>query len=509
MNATETRCDLLVVGSGLAGLFAAIRAARDRDVILVTKGRLGVSNSFQAQGGIAAAISPEDSPEEHLADTLRVGGGICVERAVRMVVEEAPRRIDDLVALGVRFDGDPGPLELGLEAGHSRRRVLHAGGAATGARVIEVLSRQAADEPRLRVIEHARLSALLVGERCDGAEIEVEQGQRLRVLAAATLLATGGPCGLYRRTTNPRGASGEGLALAYLAGAQLADVEFIQFHPTAVVGHGIDGFLISEAVRGEGGRLVDENGERFMTAYHPAAELAPRDVVARAVRSERSRGREVFITMAHLQPRLVEARFANLARTLHAAGLDLAGDPVPVAPAAHFMMGGVRTDLDAQTSIPRLFAAGEVACHGTHGANRLASNGLLECLVFGERAVQASSAWDRPARAAAESAPWSRPHGRRLPTEDRGERPELGELLDLHAGVVRSGAGLSEMLDSMPPLLECTHTETVARLICEAALFRRESRGAHFRTDHPRADDAFHGHSSLKVGEAPRLVAWE
>jgi L-aspartate oxidase len=357
-----------------------------------------------------------------------------------------------------------------------------------------------------------------VDGECVGFDALRESGERLRLRARATVLASGGPCGLYRRTTNPTGATGDGLALAYSAGAVLADLEFVQFHPTAVVGHGIDGLLISEAVRGEGAWLIDENGERFMTAYHPAAELAPRDVVSRAVRQERVAGHETYLTAAHLKPEFVRRRFPSLVRLLDSAGLDLCSDRIPVAPAAHFMMGGVRTDLVAASSVPRLYAVGEVACHGTHGANRLASNGLLECLVFGHRAASASASL--PAPEGPRGVDYQdRPAPARV-LERRGRpgqilgRAELGELLDLHAGVVRDADGLQRLVAALPPAGLGTMSETVARLLAESALFREESRGGHFRADFPQARADFAGHTfiqragGLGLGDWSEEIAW-
>src|SRR5580765_810241 len=356
--------DLIVVGGGVAGLYAALCAAAEADVLLLSSGPVFASNSYFAQGGVAAAVGDGDDPELHAEDTLRAGRGLCRESAVRTLCNQAPARIADLVELGVEFDDD-----LGQEGGHSRRRVVHAGGAETGKAIAQALAARAWAHPRITISEGEGVVALRTcGGRCEGVVTD-----RRAVGARATVLATGGFAALWERTTNPPGAIGRGLALAYRAGAALADLELVQFHPTAMLA---DGFLLSEALRGEGALLVDDDGSRFTD------ELAPRDVVARAI-AERG--------AARLDLRGIErARFPGLMATLVRAGYDPAAEPIPVSPAAHYTVGGIVTDLDGRTTLPGLFAAGECACTGVHGANRLASNSLLECLVFGRRAALAS-----------------------------------------------------------------------------------------------------------------------
>lgn len=457
--------DLVVVGGGVAGLSAALAAAEADEgarVLVLAKAPVAASNSWQAQGGVAAAVGRGDSPELHAEDTERAGRGLCRPSAVRVLTAEAPARIEELVERGVAFDAG-----LGREGGHSARRVVHAGGAETGRAIAEVLAGRVRAHPRIEVArEH--VSRLWVDEgRCAGVVTE-----RGAVSAQATLLATGGYAALWQRTTNPLGAIGEGLTLAYRAGASLADLEFVQFHPTALVA---DGFLLSEALRGEGALLVDEDGARFTD------ELAPRDVVTRAIAA---RGR------ASLDLRPVErSRFPTLMATLERAGYDPAAEPIPIAPAAHYTVGGVVTDLDGRTTLDGLFAAGECACTGVHGANRLASNSLLECLVFGRRAGRAALGEPRirpestPAPVAAE------------PVVDGDVRRALWR----DAGVIRSGAELAHLLVAQPLL---------PRLIAVGALERRESRGGHFRSDFPATDDAFAGHIVLRRGEQARLEPW-
>jgi L-aspartate oxidase len=453
---------LTVVGAGAAGLYTALSAARlGAQVRLISAAPLAGSSSYWAQGGLAAAVSDEDSPEQHLADTVAAGRGAVRESAARVLCDEAPRAVEDLSALGLAFDADRhNQLALGLEGGHSRRRIVHAGGAATGRRLIRELSALVAEHPGIEVLEGRRVIAVLTGEgRCAG--VRLDDGQTLT--SAATAMATGGAAALWARTTNPSGATGGGLLLAYLAGAMLADLEFMQFHPTAVVAaNGTDGFLVTEAVRGEGAKLLDSGGNRFVD------ELAPRDEVARAIARQMhdSGAPSVDLDMREVDPAL----FPNVVTALRRAGIDPERQLVPVAPAAHYMMGGIATDLDARATLPGLYAVGECSCTGLHGANRLASNSLTECFVFGARAARA--ALEEP-----ELPPGVRPDAEQPP------RPELTpasrEALWRHAGIERDGAGLAQLSEDQHPLV---------RLIAVAGITRTESRGAHQRRDHPDTD---------------------
>jgi L-aspartate oxidase len=438
--------DVTIVGAGVAGLTAALTAAdAGGSVLVVAKGAVDTSNSWAAQGGVAAAVGADDDPGLHAADTLAAGRGICSESAVELLTREAPQRIADLVELGVEFDDG-----LGREGGHSRSRVVHAGGAETGRRIAEVLAARVREHPRIDVAE---------GERIDSLS---------SLDARAVILATGGYAALWERTTNPRGAVGEGLLLAHAAGAALADLELVQFHPTALLD---DGFLLSEALRGAGATLLDDDGERFTD------ELAPRDVVARAIAARDG---------ANLDLRTIERdRYPSLMATLERAGYDPAGEPIPVSPAAHYAIGGIVTDLDARTTVPGLYAAGECACTGVHGANRLASNSLLECLVFGRRAALA--ALDGPAL-----------------VSDTGIRcltpaDDVGAALWRDAGLIRSATGLERLLDAPSELV---------RLVARSALARAESRGVHFREDFPAEDDALAGHLVIRPGGEPALERW-
>jgi L-aspartate oxidase len=479
VSAAPVRADALVLGAGLAGLYAALAAARSgADVVLATKGSLQASNSYMAQGGVAAVVADDDSFAQHAADTIAAGRGLGDPAAVDVLVREGPSRIRDLEGFGVRFDRDPaGAYRLGREGGHGRRRILHAGGAATGAAIAGALIARVAAEPRIRVLEHTAALALAGdGEACAGAWLLGHDELRL-ARARMTLLATGGACALYQRTTNPPGATGDGIALAYRAGAAVRDMEFVQFHPTALAGGG-RAFLISEAVRGEGAHLVDAAGRRFMLDVHPDAELAPRDVVTRAIEALMTAGGAAHLDLRHLDREHVLTRFANLAAGCRRAGLDLAADLIPVAPAAHYLMGGIATDLDGATSIAGLYAVGECAATGVHGANRLASNSLLECFVFSGRAVADGLT------AAAPAADAGRPPVRPLA---RAPLAELRRRMWDGAGPVRSEEGLTALLtwlgerpDSNPAL--------VAGMIAGAALRRTESRGGHLRSDHPETD---------------------
>jgi L-aspartate oxidase len=463
---TSDRADLLVVGGGVAGLFAALCAASEADVVLVSKGSLMSSTSSLAQGGIAAAMGEDDSPELHAADTLRAGRGLCRPSAVAVLTTEAPARIRDLVELGVEFDEG-----LGLEGGHGKRRVVHAGGAATGDRVARVLAERVLAHPRIRVTEGEKLLALETERgRCVGATTD-----RRTISARATMLATGGAAALWERTTNPRGAAGEGMATAYRAGAALADLEFVQFHPTTLVDSSL---LLSEALRGEGALLLDERGRRFTD------ELAPRDVVARDIAA---RGTALLDLRA-----IDRARFPTLMGTLEESGYDPATVPIPVAPAAHYTVGGVVTDLDGRSEVAGLYAAGECAATGVHGANRLASNSLLECLVFGRRAALAALGEPESLRRA-----FGRPSPDALDTDVVTD--SLRRALWDDCGLVRDAAGL-ERLRHAPHLL--------ARLIAQSALAREESRGSHFRADFPLERDVFDRHVVLRPDAGPVLETW-
>ena len=478
--------DIAVVGAGAAGLYAALCAAREgATVVLISATPLAQTASYWAQGGLAAALAADDSFELHLADTERAGRALVRLSAAEILVREAPARVEDLQALGVRFDGDrSGGLALGLEGGHSVRRVVHAGGSATGRRVVRQLSARVAAERRIAVFEGARARALWTDRdpphpRCRG--LICEDGRI--VDARAVVLATGGSAALWARTTNPPGSQGIGLLLAHAAGASLADLELLQFHPTAVIGlAGREGFLITEAIRGEGATLHDStSGERFVN------ELAPRDEVSRAIQARLTATgqRSVGLDMRAIDP----AHFPNVVAALRDAGLDPMRELVPVAPAAHYMMGGIVADLHARSTLPGLYAVGESSCTGLHGANRLASNSLSECFVFARRAVlhalSESHDASRPASAAEIEALGALSCSPLATSETR-------DALWRDAGIVRCAEGLSRLLDDPHPL---------ARLLALSALTREESRGAHQRSDRPERDPALDHRHVLISGE--------
>ena len=503
----DLECDFLIIGSGIAALRAALDLDAAGETLILTKGGAAQGSTAFAQGGIAAAVGAGDSPGLHAADTIAAGAGLCRAAAVQALTEQGPRYVRELLDWGARFDREPGgEAALAREAAHSVRRVLHARDA-TGREICRVLWKRIAGCARVRVIEHALVVDVAVnGARCTGVRFLDDRGRLASVTAAATLLATGGAGQVFRETTNPSVASGDGIAMAYRAGARVADLEFVQFHPTVLDVAGAPRFLLSEALRGEGAVLVNAAGERFMQRADPAGELAPRDRVARAIAREgqRADGR-VYLTMDHLEPAFVRARFPTIADACRRAGLDLARDRIPVCPAAHYMMGGVDVDLDGHTSVPGLLAAGEVACTGVHGANRLASNSLLEGLVFGAVAAGAMRRWaaehGRPRSAPA--APPAPAGGDRAPAAPAGLSERAArDLMWRDVGLFRDGPRLTRALETLeawaaalepaarvPAAARLASIVTVGRLVARAALRREESRGAHYRSDFPERND--------------------
>jgi L-aspartate oxidase len=482
-DTTIVDAEVAVVGAGAAGLYAALTAARaGARVALVSATPLAQTASYWAQGGLAAALAVDDSPDLHREDTERAGRGIVRRSAAQLLCREAPRAVRELEALGVRFDADGhGNLALGLEGGHTRRRVVHAGGSATGRRVVRQLSAVVVEEPRIEVLEQARACApWTVDGRCVGVMLEDGRGVRAR----ATVLATGGAAALWARTTNPPGSLGIGVLLAHHAGAALADLEFVQFHPTAVTGiKGREGFLITEAIRGEGATLLDAEHERFIE------ELKPRDEVSRAIAEKmvEQGTRNVWLDMRHVDPML----FPNVVGALRESGLDPATELIPVSPASHYCMGGVVADLDGASTVPGLYVVGETACTGLHGANRLASNSLTECFVQGKRAALAGL--DEPRFPVAPDDP---PGSGPIAPPAQATRDALWR----DAGLTRERAGLELLLEDPHPL---------ARMVAACALLREESRGAHFRADFPVTDRALDGHHAVvRGGRPPVFEPW-
>lgn len=501
--------DFLIIGSGIAGLLAALRASQNGKVIILTKKDLLESNTIYAQGGIAAAIGAEDSPELHLKDTLKAGAGLCEEEAVRILVNEGPKGIKELISLGVNFDKWGDRLALTKEGAHSKRRVLHARGDASGREIMRALSQRVKENRRIKVWENTTaIDFLTKNNTCYGVVAQESSAGKLKIfLAQATILATGGVGRVYQVTTNPEVATGNGIAMAYRAGAELVDLEFVQFHPTAFCCPGAPNFLISEAVRGEGAYLRDKNGERFMPDYHELAELAPRDIVSRAIvaQMEKTRSKNVFLDLRHLEPALVQRRFPNIRENCAQYGIDILKDQIPVAPAAHYMMGGVKTDTWGKTSLERLYACGEVACTGIHGANRLASNSLLEGLVFGARVAQAAEiiAQEFNLEDLADLDFYWYSQAGKLSNQGELEIDLIRKTMTEKVGIIRSlssleeaqrvWAGLAWVLEKEAVTLkqvELMDILLVATLITQGALIRQESRGGHYRLDYPERNDA-------------------
>ena len=515
MPSFPSETDFIVVGGGIAGLRAAIGLAEAGRVLVVTKQEVTESNTQYAQGGIAVALSDDDEVELHLQDTIDAGDGLVNAEAARVLVEEGPTRIQELIAWGTEFDRSGTKLTFTREGAHSRSRILHAYGDSTGREIGRALIAKAQNIPQIAFTEFEFTTDLcLDGDQVSGVAMLAADGTPKTVRAKAVLLATGGAGQVYSDTTNPPVATGDGIAMAYRAGAAISDMEFFQFHPTALSLPGAPRFLLSEALRGEGAFLLNPARERFMPRYHPLAELAPRDVVARAIVQEIAASKATpavaYLDLRHLNPAHLRERFPRIYATCRQYGIDITTDLVPVRPAAHYLMGGIKTNLDGQTSLRGLYAAGETACTGVHGANRLASNSLLEGLVFGARAAETMrsevGSHARPScpqeiggadsNAALQTAQW------------------LRAAMWQHAGVVRDEAGLKELLQQITngePLLKLPSKRTdfetknllaVGELIARSALAREESRGAHFRSDCPRRDDErFQKHSVVTAGK--------
>ena len=513
---TEPRYDHIIIGSGIAGLNTALLAARHGSVLVITKGRIDDCNSRYAQGGIAAAVGPGDSPARHRQDTLDAGAGLCDPDAVAVLTEQGPDRIASLIRWGVPFDTIHGQIALGREGAHSLPRILHAGGDATGQRIEDTLAQRVRATPAITVLEYTHAIRICVDAAgvVGVAALDAASGERRIFRSSLVTISAGGAGQLYRYTTNPAVATGDGVALAFLAGAAVMDMEFYQFHPTALWLESAPTFLLSEAMRGEGAILRNAAGQPFMADYHPMADLAPRDIVARAIAAEmeRSAGQPALLDISHLPPAAVANRFPTIYAECLRYGLDITRQPIPVAPAAHYMMGGIRIDTWGRTGVPGLYACGETACAAVHGANRLASNSLLDTLVFSQRLVAATQG-DAP--------PYAPPpdtDNLRLALPNRAmvcasvperSRENLPDLMWRNAGIARNGTRLlltARILNlwqrTMPPPatpadFELRNLLVVARLLVEAALQRRESRGAHCRADFPEPSPVWQRHIVL------------
>ena len=511
----EAPFDIIVIGSGIAGLCAALEASTRARVALLTKGDLEDGCSRWAQGGIAAAIGDDDTAQSHYDDTVAAGRGLCNPAAVRVLVEEGPARVRQLVEWGVMFDTQDGTLQLGRESAHSRSRIVHARGDGTGLEVETALIRRVR-ESDVRVLERSMVTRLLVDDegRCAGVElVDTDTRSRRRLSTAAVILATGGAARLWRCSTNPESATGEGVALAYNAGADVSGMEFVQFHPTALSLRGAPRFLISEAVRGEGAHVVDGAGRRFLFEADRAGELAGRDVVARAIWQHLQRSGEpsVYLDCRPLGAR-APLRFPGIHRACQEYGIDMTQDPIPVAPAAHYTIGGVRTALDGATTLDGLYACGEVASSGVHGANRLASNSLLESVVFAHRAAQSAmrGIGERASAPVSGGTMSANQHGAHIISARLRRR--LGDALWEGAGMVRDAHGLEHAAAACAEVFAAAGTDdsidavrvrswaTTARLVCTAARLREESRGCHLRADHPVSSDQWHGTLVMRQG---------
>jgi len=515
------QADFLVVGSGVAGLRAALELSRAGRVLVLTKGHPLQSSSIYAQGGVAVAMSEEDDVAIHLTDTIKAGHGLCRKEAVRVLVEEGPHRIQELIKWGAKFDKAGGKFAFAREAAHSRSRILRARGDATGNEMVRVLIAEAMKQRRIQRLDyHFTVDLVVESGRCCGALVLDEHaGRRFLLPARAVVLTTGGAGQIYARTTNPPNATGDGMAMALRAGAVLQDMEFVQFHPTSLYLPSSPPFLLSEAMRGEGGQLRNSKGELFMQRYHPMGALAPRDIVSRAIWAEMAatKARHVYLDVTHLGADFVKRRFPTIYATCLRYDIDITEEWIPVSPSAHYMMGGVWTDLNGGTTVPGLFAAGEVACSGVHGANRLASNSLLEGLVFGARAADAAIAYagrhETPSLASHEAALRHEHFG----SVDDAEkiRSSLRRTMWGQVGVIRSGesliracAQLSRWAQLMAQpfsnraALEVKNMVQVAQCIAEAALWRENSVGAHYRSDFPQNKRAgWQQHSRLSIEE--------
>ncbi|MBQ8437474.1 MAG: L-aspartate oxidase [Alistipes sp.] len=523
--------DYIIVGSGLAGLYAAYKASAKGSVAVITKSFLRESNSFNAQGGIAAVTSRDDNPEIHKSDTLIAGRGLCEDRSVEILVNEGPDRIAEIIAEGMEFDTVNGVLALGLEGGHHKRRILHAGGDATGRWITEFAIKKVLERDNISIFENTLLLDLLVSEgecygvRCwsenEALQSAGEKGSEVLLYANHVFLTSGGASAVYARTTNPQTTIGDGLAIAYKSGCRILDMEFIQFHPSGLyLKDSQRAFLISEAVRGERAHLLDKNGKRFMVPIHELAELAPRDIVARSIYKQMQKDGMPYVTLSlqHLDKEMILQRFPGIYAQCKEFGYDLTQE-IPVAPAAHYSVGGVMSNNEGRTDVKRLYVCGEVAATGIMGANRLASNSLIECLVFASRAVEDS---------VKVGAVKECPHFDHEYTKDEANaelyarlKEQVSEIMNSHAGIIRSEEGLKEGLKKIEALSQSIKQRQaqrqvsgreyyleasrrllcVARLIMSPALLRQESRGGHYREDFPCADEAYALHSVQRKGE--------
>ena len=539
----EHKYNYIIVGSGLAGLYCALKASAFGKVGLITKRNLTDSNSYNAQGGIAAVYDKNDKPVFHFDDTIVAGRGLCDFPSVDILVNEGPQRIDDIIKRGMKFDMDKeGHITLGLEGGHHKRRIFHAGGDATGRYVTSFVLDQVKKEPNVEMFsDHALLGFLTRDGKCEGVRCwNYETDKEEILLAPHTVIATGGTAAAYTHSTNPRSTTGDGIAIAYRAGCEVEDMEFIQFHPTAICKEGADTFLVSEAVRGEGAWLLNHAGERFLLGKHELNELAPRDFVAQMIDREiKKEGKGcVYLSLKHLDPEAIKSRFPTIYAKCAEYGIDMC-DRIPIAPAAHYTVGGICCDEEGRTNIENLFVCGEAASTGVMGANRLASNSLLECMVFAQRIVDFCARQDSAANS--EVATYDTEFGTEVASVSRveaygsgfspvfhrdaalddifpGVRKKVAELLTEYAGIVRDDEGLQKGLSELQTMeddiralpqfseeeinsFRCLNLITVARLIMNGAFYRKESRGCMKRSDYTEENPAFEVHTVQQIGK--------
>ncbi|MBN1924637.1 MAG: L-aspartate oxidase [Prolixibacteraceae bacterium] len=512
--------DFIIIGSGLAGLTAAYYASEHGNVAIITKAGLDVSNSYYAQGGIAAAIAPDDSPEYHFNDTITAGRGLCDHDSVSILVTEGPKRVKELIDMGMQFDKENGNYVLGLEGGHSKRRILHSSGSSTGRDMTRFMVEKVKSRPNITAYEHTKVVEVHVENgQCYGLKaICFDNMSTLHFSSNVILLSTGGLSRLYQRSTNPYTATGDGIALAWNIGARLVDMEFIQFHPSALMIPGQDAFLLSEAIRGEGAYLLDKNHERFMTKIHPQAELAPRDIVAVSIYNQMKKDNapNVFLSLKHLDKKHLIDRFSNIYEEVKKRGIDITSDLIPVAPAAHYMMGGIQTGLHGETNIKGLWACGEVASTGVMGANRLASNSLLECLVFAKRAVDNALLYTGKPKMKFYSSEIV--YKKTNVAEFLKYKNEISDIMSNNVCLVRNGNGLSKAVKRLKEIHDAyrdkrdeynfakiNNIADIGFLIARSALIREESRGGHTREDFPGTNPAFEKHIVQQRNQEPKF----
>ena len=512
----QQKYDFIIIGTGLAGLYTALEASKYGSVALLTKEKLNISSSYWAQGGIASAIGSDDNPSLHYEDTMEAGRNLCNIDAVKVLVNEGIDRIRELINLGAPFDRENGEITLGREGGHNRRRILHAGGDATGTVLLNFVIKIVKNIDNIKIFENNIVHKLIIQDSvCRGVYVfNWENNLNFSLVAKSTIIAAGGATGIFHRTTNPPTSTGDGIAISYEAGAIISNMEFIQFHPTAFYNPNGETFLVSEAIRGEGAYLLDEKGERFLLGKHELAELAPRDVVARSIyeKIKQTNVPYVYLDLRHLDGEKIKNRFSNIYQRALAFDIDISKDLVPVAPAAHYMIGGIKTNLYGETNIDRLYACGEVAYTGIHGANRLASNSLLECLVFGKRTVDSAIKYlsENDIQIAEKinffiDQNWEKQY---LIIKNK-----ISELMTNNTGIIRSQETLQRAKKTLIQILEENNLNkeeyyqsrllniiSTGLLIINGALARKESRGAHYRSDYPKASDEFIKYSYQKKG---------